>query len=58
MFYYIQKSSPNASTYIAAVVEYPPKTLTNINETLRVNSDAYVRLIKAASLGVSIFKRK
>ncbi|XP_011865173.1 PREDICTED: vanin-like protein 1 isoform X2 [Vollenhovia emeryi] len=43
-----QRSDPNSSTYLAAVVEYPPKYLTNSSETLRVNSDAYVRLINTA----------
>ncbi|XP_070524082.1 vanin-like protein 1 isoform X2 [Cardiocondyla obscurior] len=45
-----QKSTPDSMTYIAAVVEYPPKYFSNANETLNVNSDAYVRLIRTASL--------
>ncbi|XP_011165400.1 vanin-like protein 1 [Solenopsis invicta] len=44
-----QRSTSKAANYIAAVVEYPPKYLTNSSETLKVNSDAYVRLIAAAS---------
>ncbi|KYM88554.1 Vanin-like protein 1 [Atta colombica] len=45
-----QKSTPDSSTYIAAVVEYPSIYSTNSSETLRINSDAYVELIKNASL--------
>ncbi|XP_012541929.1 vanin-like protein 1 [Monomorium pharaonis] len=43
-----QRSTLDATTYVAAVVEYPSKYLTNISETLKVNSDAYVRLITKA----------
>ncbi|KYQ54958.1 Vanin-like protein 1 [Trachymyrmex zeteki] len=50
-----QTSTPNATTYIAAVVEYSPKYSTNSNETLKINSDAYVVFIKVANLyGVDI----
>ncbi|KYN09055.1 PREDICTED: vanin-like protein 2 [Trachymyrmex cornetzi] len=50
-----QTSTPNATTYIAAVVEYPAKYSTNSNETLKINSDAYVVFIKVANLyGVDI----
>ncbi|XP_018304388.1 vanin-like protein 1 [Mycetomoellerius zeteki] len=48
-----QKSTPNGETYVAAVVEYPPIYSTNSSETLRINSDAYVELIKNASLGAA-----
>ncbi|KYM88556.1 Vanin-like protein 1 [Atta colombica] len=44
-----QTSTSNA-TYIAAVVEYPPKYSTNSNETLKINSDAFVGFIKVANL--------
>ncbi|XP_011165377.1 vanin-like protein 1 [Solenopsis invicta] len=44
-----QRSTPNTTTYRAAVAEYPPKYLTNSSETLKVNSDAYVRLIAEAA---------
>ncbi|KAG5308383.1 VNNL1 protein, partial [Acromyrmex insinuator] len=45
-----QTSTPNATTYIAAVVEYSPKYSTNSNETLKINSDTYVGFIKIANL--------
>ncbi|XP_011165376.2 vanin-like protein 1 [Solenopsis invicta] len=44
-----QRSIPSDSTYKAAVVEYPPQYFTNGTETLKVNSDAYVRIITAAA---------
>ncbi|XP_011165375.2 vanin-like protein 1 isoform X2 [Solenopsis invicta] len=44
-----QRSIPSDSTYKAAVVEYPPQYFTNGIETLKVNSDAYVRIITAAA---------
>lgn len=41
-------SKPDSPSYIAAVVEYNPKYTTNANETLKINSDAYVEHIKTA----------
>lgn len=43
-----QISTPNSTTYIAAVVEYNPKYVYNSSETLNTNSDAYVNHIKTA----------
>lgn len=45
-----QRSTPDAATYIAAVVEFPPQYLINSYQTLGVNSDAYIRHIRTASL--------
>ncbi|XP_012234830.1 vanin-like protein 1 isoform X2 [Linepithema humile] len=43
-------STSNSTTYIAAVVEYPPIYITNnIELTLKTNSDAYVKHIETAS---------
>ncbi|XP_077262466.1 vanin-like protein 1 isoform X1 [Temnothorax americanus] len=44
-----QRSTPSSPTYVAAVVEYSPKYSISSTETLRVNSDAYVRLINVTS---------
>ncbi|XP_050448513.1 vanin-like protein 1 [Cataglyphis hispanica] len=43
-----QMSTPDSSTYIAAVVEYHSKYAIDRNETLKKNSDAYVKYIKTA----------
>ncbi|XP_018354299.1 PREDICTED: vanin-like protein 2 [Trachymyrmex septentrionalis] len=45
-----QTSTPNTTTYIAAVVEYSPKYSINSNETLKINSDEYVGFIEIANL--------
>ncbi|CAL1687896.1 unnamed protein product [Lasius platythorax] len=42
------QSTPNSTTYRAAVVEYNPKYFTNSSEILKINSDAYVKHIKTA----------
>lgn len=39
------------------MVEYSPKYVTNSNETLKINSDAYVKHIQTASINVSILKK-
>jgi len=55
IIYYQQLSTPNSTTYIAAVVEYPPIYVEHDAEaTLRINSDAYVKHINMASLNVCI----
>lgn len=52
-------STPNSTTYIAAVVEYPPRYVKNNSElTLKANSDAYVDHIKTASMQVNISEKK
>ncbi|KAL6443277.1 hypothetical protein ACFW04_002879 [Cataglyphis niger] len=43
-----QVSTPDSPTYIAAVVEYHPEYAINSVETLKKNSDAYVKHIKTA----------
>ncbi|XP_072752452.1 vanin-like protein 1 [Anoplolepis gracilipes] len=45
-----QISTPDSPTYIAAVVEYPPRYSKNSSETLQLNSDAYVKHIQTASM--------
>lgn len=47
-------STPNSTTYIAAVVEYNPKYVNKSSETLNINSDAYVNHIETAKKRVSI----
>ncbi|XP_025993534.2 vanin-like protein 1 [Solenopsis invicta] len=44
-----QRSIPNATTYRAAVVEYPSRSLTNSSDTMNENSDVYVRFITTAA---------
>ncbi|XP_011255058.1 vanin-like protein 1 [Camponotus floridanus] len=44
-----QISTPESPTYTAAVVEYHPKYVINGSETLKSNSDAYVKHIRTAS---------
>ncbi|KAL6266516.1 hypothetical protein P5V15_003364 [Pogonomyrmex californicus] len=45
-----QKSTVDSPTYTAAVVEYPPIYFLNDVRTLKLNTEAYIRYIKIASL--------
>ncbi|EZA57014.1 vanin-like protein 1 [Ooceraea biroi] len=46
-----QLSTPDSSSYIAAVVEYPPIYVKdNAEATLRANTDAYIKHINAAGI--------
>ncbi|XP_066587545.1 vanin-like protein 1 [Prorops nasuta] len=44
-----QKSTPDSPSYIAAVVEFPPKQEASSELGLRENSESYVRIIKKAA---------